>query len=76
MIEIIKRREGFMSQKEQIAGQRVQASYNSWGHLVVRIIDEAPGKDTLVVFDAPTSAHIIGFIKRAFKLQEEERCPF
>ncbi|MFA5385518.1 MAG: hypothetical protein WC364_12855 [Eubacteriales bacterium] len=38
MVEIIKRWEGQLSDKEIIDGISSQLSYNSWGHLVVRII--------------------------------------
>lgn len=42
MIEIIKRREGQASSKEQINGVNSQVSFSSWGHMVVRIIQNPP----------------------------------
>lgn len=65
MIEIIKREEGAMSEKEDIRGWNMQVSYNDWGHLVVRVIhSNTPMADTLVVFDKSTSERIIEFAKR------------
>lgn len=63
MIEIIKRNEGYKSQKEQINGVNLQISYNDWGHIAVRVIEDE-GKDTLVVFDSSTSRRIINFLKQ------------
>jgi hypothetical protein len=68
MIEIIKRREGEKSVKEQISGrwgrvQGVQVSYNDWGHLVVRLIQNDE-EDTLVVFNRDISDSIIEFCKK------------
>ncbi len=81
MIEIIKRVEGERHKKETVRGEAVQVSYNDWGHLCVRVIQDIPtlpsvdseGKcyeparqaDTLVVFDKATSERIIRFIKRS-----------
>ena len=42
MVEIIKRREGQVSSKEVIDGVNSQVSFNSWGHLVVRVIQNPP----------------------------------
>jgi hypothetical protein len=60
MIEIIKRREGEPSQKEQVTGEMMQVSYNSWGHLVVRVI-QGDTQDVLVVFNKQVSENIIQF---------------
>lgn len=81
MIEIIKRREGEKSEKFQINGEKVQVSYNSWGHLVIRVIqplieDAGPGcainekdNDTLVVLDKQTSEEVIKFCKECLNLR-------
>ncbi|MGD0154022.1 MAG: hypothetical protein ABSC17_09770 [Thermacetogeniaceae bacterium] len=63
MVEIIIREEGEPSQHIQINGEKCQASFNSWGHLAVRII-ESPTKDTLVVFTKEASAEIINFVQQ------------
>lgn len=65
MIEIIKRRDGEPSQREKIQGRGIQVSYNDWGHLVVRVLQDLSandaGADTLIVFAAAQSEQIIGF---------------
>jgi hypothetical protein len=84
MIEIIKRREGEKSEKQQINGERVQVSYNSWGHLVIRVIQpvikdmaddiviDFREEDTLVVLDKRTSLEVIRFIERINPLCSKE----
>lgn len=74
MIEIIKRKEGFKSQKEQLNGSRVQVSYNSWGHLVVRVIIDDT-EDSLVVFDKKASQEVINFSQR-FITKTDRPLPF
>jgi len=67
MIEIIKREEGKKSEKERLQPGRTQISYNSDGHLVIRIIHDNKS-DTLIVCNPSTSDEIIEFcnlIKRA-----------
>lgn len=74
MIQIIKRTEGERHIKETVLGEKIQVSFNSWGHLSVRVIQQedngATGiaalrpADTLVVFDKATSAQIIQFCDR------------
>lgn len=67
MLEIIKRQnienpdfgELIQVKKDSFAGDKVQISYNSWGHLVVRIIQ--PNGDVLAVFDAATTREILNF---------------
>lgn len=79
MIEIIKRREGEKSEKQQINGEKVQVSYNSWGHLVIRVIQPHPktvlddgGHDTLIVLDKRTSLEVIRFIESINPLCSKE----
>ena len=82
MLEIIKRHEGEMSQKEQITGAEVQICYNSWGHLSIRIIKD-PTQDVLIVLDERTSNAVMNFCERivpknllARALQAKDELPF
>lgn len=50
----------FKHSKQQLTGGNVQVSYNSHGHLVVRLMKQN-GSDTLIVFDAKASREIIEF---------------
>ena len=64
MIQIISRKDGKKSKKTNInsAIKNIQVSYNSWGHLVVRILqNENPNEDTLIVFNQRVSGEIIDF---------------
>jgi len=65
MIEIIKRHEGFKSQKEQLHGTRAQISYNSDGHLCIRLLQADPKEDILVVLDKKASRKVIDFLRTA-----------
>jgi len=65
MIEIIRRHEGYKSEKQRLDGQRAQISYNSDGHLCIRLIQADPEQDILVVLDATTSQEVIRFLARA-----------
>ena len=76
LIEIIERREGEKSEKQQIIGEKVQVSYNSWGHLAIRVIRPCEGGDTLIVLDKETSEKVIGFCCEHIKLRPEARLPF
>ena len=81
MVEIIKRVEGERHKSETVTGAKVQVSYNDWGHLCVRVIQDMPAgaatgveaieparqADTLFVFDAPTSDRIMQFCKKIHK---------
>ena len=49
---------------------QLQASYNSWGHLVFRGMRD--GEERLVVFDASETKEVI----RLFKKLKEEEIPF
>lgn len=65
MIEIIKRQEGFKSQREALYGDRAQISYNSDGHLCIRLLhNDNPEVDTLVVLDAQASTAVFGFMQK------------
>lgn len=61
MIEIIKRKEGFKSEKERLGG-RVQISYNSDGKICIRQI-ESPVQDNLIVLDAWATKELMRFCK-------------
>jgi hypothetical protein len=67
--ELIRRKEGEMSQKQKVRRKNVQISINNWGHLVVREFDEPEwktdceiGDEYLIVFDNITTKKIIDFI--------------
>lgn len=62
MIEVIKRQEGFKSEKSAIESGRPQISYNSDGHICVRLVHDSE-KDTLIVFDCEASDRIISFLR-------------
>ena len=72
MIQIIKRQEGKRSEIMTLEGERAQISYNSDGHLVVRLIN-GDYQDTLVVFDIRSSRKIFDFIG---KLCNRNELPF
>ena len=61
MMEIIKRKEGEASQREQIDGNP-QISYNDWGHIAIRAV-QGDAQDVLVVLDRQTSERLIKFCK-------------
>lgn len=62
MIEIIKRKEGFKSEREQLCG-RVQISYNSDGRICIRQI-ESPEKDSLIVLDPLPTEELLRFCEK------------
>ena len=62
MIEIIKRREGCSSEKQQIYGQP-QISFNDWGHLTIRCID-SDTSDSLVVFSREATNRIVNYVNK------------
>lgn len=70
MIEIIKKEEGEQSIKEQFATGKAQISYNSDGHLVIRVIHDKE-RDTLIVCDFATSNKIIEFCQ--FYLSDKDQ---
>jgi hypothetical protein len=77
MLEVIKRCEGKLSEKEQINGQ-VQVSYNDYGHLVIRII-HGTERDTLIVLNESTSYRVIDFCQnriRNIRKTNDEKLPF
>lgn len=61
MIEIIKRKEGFKSEREQLFG-RVQISYNSDGRICIRQI-ESSVQDNLIVLDRWATKELLNFCK-------------
>lgn len=60
--EIIRRKEGEMSQKQEIRHENTQVSINDWGHLVIREFDAYSSLEHLIVFDQQTTNKIISFI--------------
>lgn len=60
--EIIRRKEGEMSEKQEIRHSNVQVSINDWGHLVIREFDEPKGEEHLIVLDQETTSRLIQFI--------------
>jgi hypothetical protein len=62
--EIIRRKEGEVSQKQEIRHRNTQISINDWGHLVIREFDEPQKNDEehLLVFDQQTTNRLINFI--------------
>ena len=63
-IEIIKRQEGYPTQKEQLHGS-LQVSYNDYGHLVLRLI-EYNDKDNLIVLSQEATSRLMSFINNYF----------
>jgi len=59
-LEIIKRPKDYFSLKEQINGN-MQVSYNDWGHLVLRFIQE-DGGDCLIVLTQEATERVKSFI--------------
>lgn len=62
MIEIIKRKEGFKSEREQLLG-RVQISYNSDGRICIRQIENLT-EDNLIVLDTWTTKELLRFCEK------------
>lgn len=69
-VQIIERKEGYKNGKITFAGAP-QVSFNDYGHLVVRLIVDNQ-QDTLIVFDAATSANIANFCQGT--LRPMSRC--
>lgn len=65
MIQIIKRQNGKAEQKETLAGDYFQVSYNCDGRLVLRLY--GGGDDTLVVLDPIASRRVIRFCQDDLK---------
>lgn len=62
MIDIIKRSEGHKSERSIIEKGQPQISYNSDGHLVIRVQHDKE-HDTLVVLDRVVSAKMLKFVR-------------
>lgn len=76
MIEIIKRVQGQMPKKEHIQGVRPQISYNSDGHICIRVIQDG-GNDTLIVLDCRTSIALIDFASKIkYGTAKDDGLPF
>lgn len=60
-IHIVRRADGEPTKRESMLG-RVQFSYNSDGHFVIRVLHDTKS-DTLIVLDDFSSAECIKFIK-------------
>ncbi len=65
--ELIRRKEGEISQKQEIRHDNTQISINDWGHLVIREFDDIrvpnkAGEEHLIVFDQQTTNRLISFI--------------
>ena len=73
MIEIIKRPNGHEHIKERLAGQRAQVSYNSDGHLAVRLLGS--DGDILVVMSKSALDEVIAFCQKQLA-ERERRFPF
>ena len=59
-LEIIKRSKDYFPLKEQINGN-MQVSYNDWGHLVLRFIQE-DSSDCLIVLTQEATERVKSFI--------------
>lgn len=75
--EVIKRHEGFKSEKETIGeNSRVQISYNSDGRIVIRYI-ESSEEDTLIVLDNRETNELMRFIQKLNEIHKiYEEMPF
>jgi hypothetical protein len=61
--EIIRRKEGEMSDKQTFRHDNTQISINDWGHLVIRQFDNTHNSEEyLIVLDKETTERIISFI--------------
>ncbi|MEW8957813.1 MAG: hypothetical protein AB2448_01685 [Moorella sp. (in: firmicutes)] len=69
MIEIIKRPKNEEQTKEQIKGLKAQISYNSDGHLAIRLLQH--DGDTLIVLGESVSDKVIRFCQKQLKPIEE-----
>lgn len=79
MIEVIQREEGKQSVKEQLERGKPQISYNSDGHLVIRLIHDF-NRDTLVVLDCNVSNKVREFcqlqLSNSFQKEKIMDIPF
>jgi hypothetical protein len=83
--EVVKRQEMQQSQKENIRGRNVQISFNSWGHLCVRLVGtpsltQDPANppteaETLIVFDKCSSAEIVRFCQSDLRDSRQQTLP-
>lgn len=62
MIEIIKRSEGHKSERIAMEKGKPQISYNSDGHLVIRVQHDRE-HDTLIVLDEMASETMLQFVR-------------
>jgi len=76
MIEIIKRKEGTESAKERIDGNKAQISYNSDGHICIRITKYGCNEDTLIVLDETASYKLYGFCEEIKIKRFQDELPF
>jgi len=60
--ELIRRKEGEISKRQEIRHSNVQISINDWGHLCIREFDKPGNVEHLIVFDKATTNRIISFI--------------
>jgi hypothetical protein len=70
MIQIINRKDGKKAKKTTIGSKfnKVQISYNSWGHLTIRLLqNNDPNEDTLIVFNQRVSSNVISFCRDQIK---------
>ena len=74
MIQIIKRREGQDSEIQTLDKGRPQISYNSDGHVVIRIVHDQES-DSLIVLDQHCSSVLRGFIS-AISESKKDFMPF
>jgi len=70
-MQIIKRKTKTEIQQFDPVKNKLQVSYNSDGHLVIRISErneeeKKSDEDTLIVFTAAQTRQIVSFIKRGF----------
>lgn len=63
MIQVIQRKDGERAGIATLQPGRPQISYNSDGHLCIRIIHDKE-RDTLFVLDKQTSRTVIDFIRK------------
>lgn len=66
-IEIITRHEGYKSQIQKLPEGRAQISFNSDGHMVIRLIN-SKSQDTLIVLDENTSRQLIMFSNKLMRV--------
>lgn len=71
-MEIIRRESKY--EKEDLSNRKMQVSFNSWGHLAIRLFDEedkkSKDKEMIIVFDMVSTLQLIRFIQRRIKLDD------